>query len=114
MPWDIERMCRLNGKKPTARERWTAFYRLWRMAHGNHGAEADIYASDCFRILFVDWSGIRLIESHVDDGGESNGQSLFPSGIWRSQRKDGSTGTMTSGKIATRSWRTRCGKPASK
>ena len=49
--FDIERMCRLNGKKPTVRERWTAFYRLWRLAHG-HGACQDMDASDCFRVLF--------------------------------------------------------------
>lgn len=29
---EIERLCRLNGKCPNARDRWKAIYRLWRLA----------------------------------------------------------------------------------
>lgn len=48
--FDIDRMLRLNGKEPTVRERWTAFYRLYRMAK-----KIDIFhehdAADCLRVL---------------------------------------------------------------
>lgn len=31
MSFDLERMMRFNGKKPTPRERWKALYRLFRI-----------------------------------------------------------------------------------
>lgn len=62
--FDEERMCRLNGKKPTMRECWTAFYRLYRLSHG-HGANQDMEATDCMRILWKNWSWFRLIETNV-------------------------------------------------
>ena len=57
-----ERLCRLNGEKPTARDRWLAFYRLYRLSMG-HGAFQDMAAVDAFRTLFRDWRFIRLLES---------------------------------------------------
>ena len=67
MPFDTERMCRLNGKKPTARDRWTAFYRLWRLSHRKtDSCYLDAEATDCFRILFADWRPRYLIESLGD------------------------------------------------
>lgn len=60
-------MMRLDGQRPTAREMWTAFYRLWRIAHG-HGAEQDIAAGWCFRVLFPDWKFIFLIDHNDTDG----------------------------------------------
>ena len=62
--FDTERLCRLNGKKPSARDRWIAFHRLWRLSHG-HGATHDMDASDCFRVLFSSWQGIRLLDHHT-------------------------------------------------
>ena len=61
--WNTERMCRLNGQQPTVREKWTAFYRLYRISQG-HGAYSDMDASDCFRILFADWRPLHLIEAN--------------------------------------------------
>lgn len=61
------RMLRLNGEKPTARDRWTAFYRLWRLAHG-HGPYHDMDANMCFRVLFSDWEPIHLLDALETDG----------------------------------------------
>ena len=41
---------KLNGKRPSARDRWKAFYRLWRMTQQNDG-RSDATAADCFYIL---------------------------------------------------------------
>ena len=65
--FDERRLCRLDGLRPTARERWRAFYRLWRIAHG-HGVHRDIDAGTCFRVLFNDWRFIRLIDGSESDG----------------------------------------------
>lgn len=62
-----ERLCRLNGKKPTARERWTAFHRLWRIAHGR-GAWQDMEAGMCFRVLTGNWRFIYLLDGRESDG----------------------------------------------
>lgn len=64
--FDIERQCRIDGKQPTARERWTAFYRLWRLACRSDNIEA----SDCLRVLMSDWSLLWLVEA--SDRYESN------------------------------------------
>lgn len=61
------RLCRLDGLKPTARDRWTAFYRLWRIAQG-HGAHQDMAADLCFRVLLSDWRWIRLLDGRESDG----------------------------------------------
>lgn len=61
------RMIRTDGREPTARDRWRAFHRLWRIAHG-HGACQDVDAGDCFRVLSTDWRLIRLLESPCNDG----------------------------------------------
>ena len=66
-----ERLCRLNGKQPNARDRWRAFHRLWRIAHG-HGAFQDIEAGICFRVMFRDWRAVRLMESEKSDGYVNN------------------------------------------
>lgn len=64
-----ERLCRLNGKQPTMREKWTAFYRLYRTAkrddpRGN--------ADECWQMLMSNWGWIRLVNAgsdmHVDLG----------------------------------------------
>ena len=62
-----ERLCRLKGKQPNARDRWRAFHRLWRIAHG-HGAFQDIEAGICFRVMYRDWRAIHLMESPGRDG----------------------------------------------
>lgn len=62
--FDIRRMCRLDGRRPTAREHWTAFYRLWRIARkaGAAGTES----GECFRVLFPDWRFIQLLDSDTE------------------------------------------------
>jgi hypothetical protein len=61
--FDEERMCRVNGQEPTMRDRWKAFYRLWRMSHRiSHWHE--MAAGDCIRILFEDWDWLRLVDSY--------------------------------------------------
>jgi hypothetical protein len=61
------RMLRLDGKKPTAREKWQAFHRLWRLAQG-HGVYQDAEAVDCFRVLFPNWRPIQLLNGLESDG----------------------------------------------
>jgi hypothetical protein len=48
MNFDLECLCRLNGKTPTMRDQWKAFYRLYRMAHRD---DMWFMCEDCFRIL---------------------------------------------------------------
>lgn len=50
MQFRLESLCRLNGAEPTLRERWTAFYRLWRMA--SRTATMHMNHEDCFRLLY--------------------------------------------------------------
>ena len=57
-----ERLCRLGGQQPTARDRWLAFYRLYRLSMGR-GAHEDMAALDAFRVLFRDWRWLRLVEA---------------------------------------------------
>ena len=61
-----ERLLRLNGKRPTARDRWQAFSRLWRLAH-RHGAYQDMAATECFQVLFPSWRSIQLIDGDASD-----------------------------------------------
>lgn len=62
-----EQLCRLNGQQPTARQKWVAFYRLWRIALG-HGGWQDMDAGQCFRVLFGSWRMILLLDSQESDG----------------------------------------------
>ena len=61
------RLCRLDGLKPTTRDKWRAFHRLWRLAHGRGGYQ-DIEAGECFRVLFGGWRSIRLMDGSDSDG----------------------------------------------
>ena len=63
--FDVNILCRLNGAKPTVRDRWVAFYRLWRTGHKND-LWHDSNTVDCFRILFGRSVWIGLM--HTDDG----------------------------------------------
>ena len=56
------RLCRIDGRKPTARDKWKAFHRLWRLSQG-HGAEQDIAAGQAFRVLFNNWRAILLLDT---------------------------------------------------
>lgn len=56
MSFNLERMLRWNGKKPTPRERWKALYRLYRIAHKIDEDRNAHDASDCLRVLgFNSW-----------------------------------------------------------
>lgn len=63
MKFDLERMCRLDGKKSTVKEQWIAFYRVLRMcqkAYGDHMyAEHEI--KDCFRVIFWNYAGLMVL-----------------------------------------------------
>jgi hypothetical protein len=61
------RLCRIDGQKPNARDRWKAFHRLWRIANG-HGAYQDIQVGESFRVLFGGWRCVRLLDSSDGDG----------------------------------------------
>lgn len=65
--FDDARLCRLDGQQPTMREKWIAFHRLWRIAHG-HGAVQDMDVGMCFRVLFGGWRAIRLMDTDHTDG----------------------------------------------
>jgi hypothetical protein len=60
----IEEVCRLNGKRPSMRSYWIAFYRLWRITQ-----RADTYpafaAEECLQLMFHRniWSRWRLLVS---------------------------------------------------
>jgi hypothetical protein len=71
--FDVERMCRLNGKRPTARERWTAFYRLYRISQG-HGVYQDMAAADCLRVLMPSGRCIAL----MNEGDRSPSRTHIP------------------------------------
>jgi hypothetical protein len=60
--FDEARMCRVDGQKPTAREKWLAFHRLYRLSLGR-GVHQDMAAIDCFRVLWANWSMLRLCEA---------------------------------------------------
>ena len=57
-------MCRLNGQKPNARDRWQAFHRLWRIATRRATAYEYEAIVDSFRVLYRDWCFIRLVEAN--------------------------------------------------
>lgn len=65
--FDTERLCRLNGKQPTAREKWRAMYRLYRLSHRGD-AYGDMAADDCFRVLWRDWRPFQLLDGSGRDG----------------------------------------------
>jgi hypothetical protein len=68
----IMRMCRVDGQKPTSRDRWKAFYRLYRitMKHDDlRYASRDRSGLDALRMLNNDWVA-RLNETDLlSDGG---------------------------------------------
>lgn len=45
------RVFRVGGRQPTARDKWRALYRLWRIARGR-GMWQDMAVDLCFRVLF--------------------------------------------------------------
>ena len=47
----IHRICRLDGQEPTPREKWKAFYSLWRMASRHKNMMASMELIDCLRIV---------------------------------------------------------------
>jgi len=62
--FDIDRMCRLNGQKPTARDCWVAFYRLYRVGVREEETHQGMLMADgalnCLRVLFGDNRFLRL------------------------------------------------------
>jgi len=60
----LERLCRENGQQPTTRERWQAFYRLWRMTQKTFDPACN--AGEAFRVLMYDWRWVQLVEGHGD------------------------------------------------
>lgn len=76
----FKRMCRIDGMKPTARDRWKAIHRLWRLACGRD-PECDLAAEDCFRVLISDWRWIHLLgEGGAKTGGPVN-RSIYPTAL---------------------------------
>lgn len=66
--FNVERMCRLNGKKPNARDKWVAFHRLWRLSHRKgDSCWLDGNATDCFRVLWADWRPRMLLDDDRED-----------------------------------------------
>lgn len=63
MKYDFERMLRLEGKQPTAREIWNAFYRAWRASVGKNAASNVI---DAWWVLGIDPAWIRLMNDSGD------------------------------------------------
>jgi hypothetical protein len=60
----VERQCHLDGQKPTLRDKWLAFHRLYRLARRGNPYQA-MAAVDCLRTMQKDWSWIRLLEQEV-------------------------------------------------
>ena len=63
MKFDTMRMCRVNGCQPTMREKWTAFYRLWRSCGGRDPANT---ACDALRVLMPCGKWLRLANGNGD------------------------------------------------
>jgi hypothetical protein len=61
------RLCREDGEQPTTRERWTAFYRLWRLIKNARSAQEVTLAGEPFRVLMNDWRWIQLVEAYGDE-----------------------------------------------
>ena len=64
---ESNRYMRLDGERPTPRDRWLAFYRLWRIAH-RHKKAAD-YSGDaemCFKWLFGWTRWVKLLSGGDD------------------------------------------------
>lgn len=72
MKFDTERMCRLNGKKPTARERWRAFYSVYR-AVKRCGMYQEHNLIDCLRVL-----GFGATISMLEERDRTKGRSHVP------------------------------------
>ena len=71
-------------RKPTVRERWHAFWRLWRIchakqmnAHHHHGAD------EALRVLF--WRNWRLLQLADSAGGTLELARFMPSSIRRNR-----------------------------
>lgn len=76
MSFDLERMMRFNGKKPTPRERWKALYRLFRIVDRIDDTHNTHAASDCLRVLgFNAWIA-GLSDARREGGGIP--RSLLP------------------------------------
>lgn len=60
----LERLCREHGKQPTTRERWTAFWRLWRIVQKNY--DPSFQGQEAFRVLMFDWRWIILASDPGD------------------------------------------------
>lgn len=58
--FDEIRMLRLNGQRPTARERWKAFHRLYRITRG---LGVDETAGDCFHVLLPSGRWVALVHA---------------------------------------------------
>ena len=56
-----ERMLRLNGEGPTTRERWKAFWSLWRTA-----SKQSLDAIEPFYVLMNNWDWIYLANGSGD------------------------------------------------
>lgn len=59
----VQVVCRLNGETPTLRDRWVAFYRLWRCARKQ--LSDPMFANevaDSFRILAPGWTWLVNME----------------------------------------------------
>lgn len=52
--FDDARLCRINGQQPTARERWVAFWRLWRISQKNGKGTVGLDAHECFQVILGD------------------------------------------------------------
>jgi len=82
--FDIERMCRVDGKQPTLREKWVDFFRIYRIAMkhgGENGGENGQAVGECFRVLYSDWRWIKTAESR--DKSETVSMVTFPKFIRR-------------------------------
>lgn len=60
------RMCRVDGQKPTARDRWRAFHRLYRLAD-NHGGYQDCALKEAMMVLFP-WRWMQVLDASESDG----------------------------------------------
>src|SRR5438552_1197138 len=71
---DIDQYCRIEGKRPSKRQQWTAFYRLYRLAlrgaqAGGVGVGSDNptdNVGEVFRVLQPDWSALWLVEADAE------------------------------------------------
>lgn len=64
-------------KRPTARQRWAAFYRLWRIASRGRSGQEQLMMESCLKVLMHNWKWVQLVTSGGDRLAKRNKAPVF-------------------------------------